>query len=114
MEQMRVRKPKYPQPEPEEPKKEKVAKKKQYKNELKSIALVHEFPKGSGGMSSVKTHIVDINERWYIDIRNYKIYTKNGEDEEFKGKGICLSIEFIPELKAAIAAVEKYLKETME
>lgn len=115
MEPMRVRRPKYPIPEPE-PHKPKKKSKKSHNKAIEVIALVHEFTKGSGGMNTVKTHILDINERWHIDIRNYMIdIDRNTQEEtERRGKGICISIEFIPELKAAIAEVEKFLDKSVE
>jgi len=115
MEPMRVRKPKYPQPEPE-PEKPKKKTKKSHNEGIEVVAFIHEFVKGSGGMSKVKTHILEINERWHIDIRNYlsRIDPNTEEETEQRGKGICISIEFIPELKEAIAAVEKFLNKSVE
>lgn len=85
-----------------------------YNKAIQDIAIVHSFDKTP--MSKVTTRLVDIKGKWYFDIRIYDTFINKTTNEEItrRKKGICLSIEFISEIRDAVAAVQNYIDMSVE
>jgi hypothetical protein len=79
---------------------------------IKEIANVYEFAKDP--MTKVKVRILEIQGKWYFDIRPFREYEDKltGETKYAIGKGLCLNSEFLPELAESVGAIRRFLEDS--